>query len=362
MKRRTFLQLGLVTACVKTTVAAIQQNEFDLAADVLNQAANSRLIRAASLYVRQGRQEFTHCVGACNSPDDVFLLASISKPISVSALMTLAEQFHLDDAVRKFIPEFSGDGRENTTIRHLLTHVSGLPDQLPDNGMLRARHAPLSEFVVEAIRTPLLFEPGSKYSYSSMGILLASEIASRIAGQSFPTLVKQSIFVPLGMKRSALGMGDYGLHDLMQCQVEDAAPESGAGDPSAKDWDWNSRYWRSLAAPWGGAHASAPDVAKFLNEFLHPGKVFEAELARTMVGNHNRAGLTPRGLGFALGPRATSPRCSALTFGHGGSTGTLAWADPETDTVCVVLTTLPSAATTPHPRQLVADRIAKAMS
>ncbi len=59
-------------------------------------------------------------------------------------------------------------------------HTSGLPDQLPDNDALRARHAPLSEFVAGACRVPLLFTPGTRYHYQSMGILLVAEIVERV--------------------------------------------------------------------------------------------------------------------------------------------------------------------------------------
>ena len=162
------------------------------------------------------------------------------------------------------------------------------------------------------------------------------------------------------MKHAALGLGRFTLQDTMPCQAEGAAPESGAGDPTAKNWDWNSPYWRRLGAPWGGVHASAADVARFFAEFLRAeGRAVRPETARLMIRNHNREGLTPRGLGFAVGINAGSPRCSARTFGHTGSTGTLAWADPATDTLCVVLTTLPGRAADPHPRKVAADLVAE---
>jgi CubicO group peptidase (beta-lactamase class C family) len=193
-----------------------------------------------------------------------------------------------------------------------------------------------------------------------MGILLASEIARSISGQEFGALVNQSVFRPLGMKRSALGLGSFRLDETMRCQMDLAAPEAGGGDPTAKDWDWNSAYWRQLGAPWGGAHASAPDVARFFAEFLHAdGKVVKPETARQMIQNHNPIGLTPRGLGFALGTLASATHCSEKTFSHRGSTGTLAWADPATDTICVVLTTLPERAAKPHPARVAADRISE---
>lgn len=363
MKRRTFLYSGLGAAWAsRVSTAMPQQDGLDLATDILSRATASGQVAAASLYVWHRGTELARSFGSARSPDALFLLGSISKPMSVAALMSLYDRgrFRLDDPVRKHLPEFAGESRDRITIRHLLTHVSGLPDQLPENAALRKHHAPLSEFVAAAVRTPLLFEPGTRYEYSSMAILLASEIARRISGIAFPALAEEAVFRPLGMAHTALGLGRFPLESLMQCQAEDAAPESGAGDPSAREWDWNSPYWRQLGSPWGGVHASAPDVGHFLAEFLHPqGKALRSETARLMIRNQNPDGLPPRGLGFALGPRTASPGCSEATFGHSGSTGTLAWADPKTDTICVVLTTLPSRAGHQHPRSLVSDRVAE---
>jgi CubicO group peptidase (beta-lactamase class C family) len=365
MKRRTFLQLGLGTALASPFIAAARQDKLDAAAVALDKAVADGRLYAAALYVRHGKDEFSKNFGASKSADDLFLLASITKTISAAAVMTLYDQghFQLDDPVKKFIPDFSGDGRERITIRQLLSHISGLPDQLPENEALRKRHAKLSEFVEGAIRTPLLFQPGARYSYSSMGILLAAEVATRISGTEFLALVDKVVFRPLEMKRSAMGLGSFKLADTIRNQVEVAAPESGGGDPSTKEWNWNSPFWRNLGAPWGGAHASAPDVARFLAEFLHPqGKILKPDTARLMVSNQNREGVTPRGLGFDVGTKAGGLRSSPKTFGHSGSTGTLAWADPATDTICVVLTTLPLRAVSPHPCRIASDGVAEAVT
>jgi CubicO group peptidase (beta-lactamase class C family) len=307
---------------------------------------------------------FVKSFGAARSADEIFMLGSISKPMTVTALMTLYQgKFKLDDPVRKFLPEFTGAARDRIRIRQLLTHVSGLPDQLPENEALRKRHAPLSEFVARAVRTPLLFEPGTRYGYSSMAIMLAAEVARRISGTELPAFIEEAVFRRLEMKHSALGLGRFALEATMRCQAENAAPESGSGDPAAPDWDWHSPYWRRLGAPWGGVHASAPDVARFFAEFLdQEGKSVRPETARLMLRNHNPEGLTPRGLGFAIGAQVGSPRCSQSTFGHSGSSGTLAWADPHTQTICVVLTTLPARSGQNHPRAFVSDRVAEAVA
>jgi CubicO group peptidase (beta-lactamase class C family) len=364
MKRRALLQSALGTTLVTPLLAALNERQLSAAVDVLAQATASGQVEGATLYVRHGKTVLSEAFGTAKSPDAMFLLGSISKPMSVAALLTLydAGKFELDDPAQKFLPEFTGEGREKITIRHLLTHVSGLPDQLPENGDLRKGHAPLAKFVAAAMRTPLLFQPGAKYSYSSMAILLACEIAQRISGSGFLELFEKTVLKRLDMKHSAIGLGRFKLADLMPCQVEHAAPEAGGGDPTAKDWDWNSPYWRKLGAPWGSVHCSAADVGRFLGEFLHAEeRLLKAETARLAIRNHNREGLTSRGLGFGVGAGTGGPGCSDKTFGHTGSTGTIAWADPATDTICVVLTTLPGSAMTPHPRQLASDLVAAAV-
>jgi CubicO group peptidase (beta-lactamase class C family) len=102
-------------------------------------------------------------------------------------------------------------------------------------------------------------------------------------------------------------------------------------------------------------------VAAFLDEFLGVrGKAVKPETAKLMVENQNPKELTPRGLGFGVGKGAGSAGCSEKTFGHTGSTGTLCWADPASETICVVLTSLPSRAAKPHPRDIAAERVAAA--
>lgn len=344
--------------------AAVAENKFEQAAAVLDEAITNGPVRAAVLHVeRRGEQQTQH-FGAAASNDAMFLLGSISKPIAIAGLMTLYDdgEFELDDPLRRFVPAFTGSRRDAVTIRHLLTHVCGLPDQLPNNAELRKSHAGLDEFVEHAVRLEPEFDPGTRYQYSSMCILLASHVAERISGTDIREFADREIFQPLQMRHSALGLGEFDLTDVVPCQTEFGAPESGAGDPAAKEWDWNSPYWRKLGAPWGGAHASAPDVARFLREFLREdGQALKPATARLMVANHNPPELTPRGLAFNVGTAAGSSGCSERTFGHTGSTGTIAWADPATATICVVLTSLPGRAVTPHPRDLAARQVAEEM-
>src|SRR2546423_12880348 len=174
MKRRTFLGTALALAAAPPLLAAQRENRWDDAAEVLQRATTEKQVDAAVLHVVQRDESFTRHFGKAASDDAMFLLGSISKPINVTAVMTLFDhgKFQLQDRVKKFLPAFTGDGRDEVTIRHLLTHVSGLPDQLANNNELRKQHAPLTEFAAQAVRAPLNFAPGARYQYSSMGILL----------------------------------------------------------------------------------------------------------------------------------------------------------------------------------------------
>ncbi|MEZ5944425.1 MAG: serine hydrolase domain-containing protein [Planctomycetaceae bacterium] len=361
MKRRTFVAAGLAAMSSTPLWAALKTQQWDKAVEVLEHATASGQVETASLHVQHRGEAFSRHFGKAKSADAMFLLGSISKPINVAALMSLYDEgkFRLDDRVAKYLPTFNGDGQTDVTIRHLLTHVSGLPDQLAENGELRKANAPLSEFVARTLKTPLSFSPGTQYQYSSMGILLATHIGELVSGMDIASLTDQRVFQKLDMQHSAQGLGRFQLTDMVRCQMDGAAPESGSGDPTAKNWDWNSLYWRKLGAPWGTTHCSAPDIGLFLDEFLHGrGRVVKPETAKMMITNQNPTGLKSRGIGFDVGADAGGPGCSIQTFGHGGSTGTLCWADPATDTICVVLTSLPRRAVNPHPRELASNAVA----
>ena len=139
MKRRTFLGAALACAAAPPLFAVLRGKRWDDAVEVLERATAGKQVDAAVLHVVQRGESFTRHFGKAASGDAMFLLGSISKPINVTAVMTLFDRgkFQLQDRVKKFLPTFTGDGRDAVTIRHLLTHVSGLPDQLANNNELR---------------------------------------------------------------------------------------------------------------------------------------------------------------------------------------------------------------------------------
>ena len=331
MLRRSFL----ASAASSGLARALWAGPLDRAVRILDEATASGAVAASSLYVNRRGEVFRKSFGAARSPDTVFLLASITKPMTATAVMTLVDkgELSLDDPVKKFIPEFTGGQRDLVTLRHLLTHSSGLPDMLPENTELRRRHAPLADFVKGTCATPLLFQPGTKVRYQSMGILLAATIAERITGKPFREFLRQTVFTPLRMAHSSLGLGGRKINETALCQV--------IGDV---DWNWNSPYWRDLGSPWGGAHSTAAEVGRFLEYFLaSDSRVLRPQTAASMIVNQTKGLNEPRGIGFAVKPGSFGKACSASTFGHSGSTGTIAWADPASQLVCVLLTTKPAA-------------------
>lgn len=313
---------------------ALRREKLDEAIRLIQSAVDSSNVSAAVLHVRKGGEIVNKAFGAAKTPNAVFLLASISKPMTASAVMILSDRKELaiTDPVYKFIPEFKGGKRRRVVIRHLLTHTSGLPDMLPENEELRKRHAPLKDFVAATCGTPLLYSPGTNVKYQSMGVLLAGEIVQRITRRPLSAFLHEELFRPLGMSDTSLGLGGRKISETMQCQVD-----------VHTDWDWNSTYWRNLASPWGGAHSTAADVSRFLQYFMRPEPpVLKTATAAAMITNQNQAIGKPWGLGWTVGKgfgKCVSPR----TFGHGGSTGTLAWLDPEKDLSFVLLSTKPAA-------------------
>lgn len=285
--------------------------------------------------------------------DTIFLIASLTKPIVASAAALLVErgQLLLNDPVSAFLPELEGEDRRKMRVYHLLTHTSGLPDMLPENVALRQRHAPLSEFVKGSCTTPLLFAPGTNCRYQSMGIALLGEIVARISGMPLNEFLRREFFLPLGMNHSALGVEGLPRERIARVVLHE--------DEERNDWNWNSSYWRELGAPWGGMHSTVGDYAIFLQMLLNGGvyggrQILGRMTVETMLSDH--VALMPNipadvklEQAWGLGWRLNRPRgafqfpelASTRTFGHAGATGTAAWADPETELLCVLFTNQP---------------------
>lgn len=344
MTRRFFLALasvvtGMTGARASGSSTAWHREDldarFEAASRLIRAETDSGNVAAAVLLVRHRDQEVARAFGLARV-DTPFLIASPTKPMTAAVVLWLRDrrELSLNDPVARYLPAFRGGERGAVTIRHLLTHTSGLPDMLPENTDLRRQHAPLSEFVARTCRTPLLFPPGERVSYQSMGILLAAAIAEKVTGEALPKLMTRSILAPLGMHQTSLGLGGRQIADTARCQVPEA---------DRSDWDWNSTYWRNLGAPWGGAHSTAHDLGTWLQAFASPGVDVLRESTRREMRAIQTGTLHPSfGLGWQREPGVFARTCSPETFGHAGSTGTVIWHDPVTVRTCVVLTTRPA--------------------
>ncbi|MBL8213687.1 MAG: beta-lactamase family protein [Bryobacterales bacterium] len=361
------LTLGLVFLFTMRADAQLQKGvpgavgmsaqRLQAAAAILEGEVASGKVGAASILVARRGQVVLHRgfgkmgpggEGAEVQPDSVYLLASITKPVAVSALLLLVDrgQVLLNEPVWKYLPEFKGEDRAAVRVRDLLSHTSGLPDMLPQNTELRRAHAPLSKFVEGSMTTRLLYPPRQGFQYQSMGILLAAEIVERITKKRLRDFLQEEMFTPLGMKDSALGMKPgVRIGDTVWCD-EGRNPNSA----DSQSFGPNSAYWRDMGHPWGGMHSTTTDLAlllqTFLNKGTNKGKRWMSQAAVTAMTSDQNGHLPhPWGLGWALG-RSTAwmyfgDLVSAKAFGHSGATGTVAWADPERDLITVILTNRP---------------------
>lgn len=283
--------------------------------------------------------------------DAVFLLASITKPLTYLAGMMLVERglLSLDDLITTHLPAFAANGKEEIRVHHLFTHTSGLPDMLANDLDLRKSHAPLEEFVRCAIHdTTPAFKPGEDFRYQSMGTLIVAEIVRVLTGQTIHDFLRREIFEPLGLASTRLGIGDIdparGVRVLPNFDTE---------------YGWNSAYWRQLGSPWGGMFSSPEDLAVICQLMLNGGqydgiRLISPATVRAMTENRldDYPNLPepirrtrPWGLGWALNHPGQDDTWGDLlsrrVYGHIGITGTIAWIDPERDAFCTILTSLP---------------------
>lgn len=208
---------------------------------LLEQAiANGSLMGAAIQVSRNGKALEPRCFGrkeldlhgAPVEPDTIFLVASVTKPVTATAAMLLVERgkLCLDEPVSSIVPEFGNKGKERVLVRHLCTHTSGLPDQLSENQQLREKHAPMEEFIRRICEVELLFPPGTNVSYQSCGLAMLSEIVERIEGIPFREFMRREMFAPLGIKDMSLGAQQDKLQRISQVKIPGGAFQYGSTD------------------------------------------------------------------------------------------------------------------------------------
>lgn len=288
-----------------------------------------------------------------------YLIASLTKSVVATMFVQLAAEghFYLNEPVRSFLPGFHRGTHRTITLRHLLTHSSGLPDMLPNNNELRASHAGLEEFVAGTAGQEPAFAPGTATSYCSMGFGLLAAIMEKQLNQPCSEILRSRLFEPLKMDESWLGLPEARLSELMPTIVPCELPEWQA---NAAEWNWNSAYWRKLGAPWGGMISTCKDLGRFLMCLLQPGMnaegtfVIEPAVAKASTKNQTARMSNlpetdrkkrPWGFGWRLNwpdhSGCFSDFLAPSAFGHWGATGTLMWVDRKSSRWCVILTNQP---------------------
>lgn len=301
--------------------------------------------------------------GPALAADDRFLVASLTKPIVASACLLLASrgQLTLADRVVDWLPAFNGGQRRPITLRHLLTHTSGLPEVWPDNVEMRERHASLADFVASGCTVEPSCRAGTRAEYSSVGYSLLGAVLEAADGRPLPRFLSEEIFEPLGMSRTSLGMSTSSDASVVEIRLP--------VEQSRTTWNWNSPYWRALGAPWGGLISTASDLIKYLRAFAgwDQSDLFSETLLRAawtnqlpeMLADGASAGRRGWGLGWRMNwPGHAAALCELLpahAVGHYGATGTVMWVSGNR---CAVALTSEPALKRPRLLQQISNVIA----
>lgn len=145
------------------------------------------------------------------TPDNVLRLGSVTKQFTAVAVMLLVEdgRLDLDAPVTRYLPDYPArpEGAEPITLRHLLTHTSGVPSytSFQDFEARMRENASVAEMLDRFDEKPLDFEPGTRFRYSNSGYSLLGAVLEAVSGQSYGELVEERIFDPLGMEHTSYG-------------------------------------------------------------------------------------------------------------------------------------------------------------
>lgn len=286
--------------------------------------------------------------------DTLFDLASLTKVVATTpAVLRLVEQgaFSLDAPVADLLPEFTD---RRVTVRHLLTHTSGLPAWLP----LYLDQRGLPAYLRAIGRLPLEQAPGERVVYSDLGFILLGAIVARVTGQSLPDFCRTAVFEPLGMRetgwlpqvpRARIAATEEG----NRTEMEMAGLRAAEFDRWRQEILWgevndgNAHYGLGGVAGHAGLFGTAQDLALYALAWLRGGRpILSPPTVQLATRNLTPAPGEARGLGWQKPPQETLPSrphsCGELlsdsAFGHTGFTGTSLWIDPEKQLFIILLT------------------------
>ncbi len=269
--------------------------------------------------------------------DTIFDMASLTKVMATtSSVMRLVQlgQIKLNDPVAKYIPEFAQNGKEEVTIRQLLTHYSGLRADLD----LKPEWSGQEEGFRLANAEKLVTPPGSTFLYSDINFIVLGELVQRVSRLGLNTYAESFVFSPLGMTTTRFLPPQSWFLRLAPTAKDERSGVMLRGvvhDPTAR--------MMGGVAGHAGVFSTADDTARFAQALLNGGSpVWSRLIVEKMTTPQQPPNLTVlRGLGWDIDSPFASNRGELLpvgSFGHTGFTGTSLWIDPTTDTYIVLLT------------------------
>jgi len=271
--------------------------------------------------------------------DTIYDLASLTKVVATTTMaMILVDEgrLDLDEKVQDFLPLFQGPDKEKVTVRHLLTHSSGVDWWAPLYEELQGPDAYLER--IQAM--DLVYEPGTDFKYSDLGIILLGEILSRVAGQPLDEFVQERAFEPLSMTDTLFLPGEDRLQRIAPTEYDPWRGRVIRGEVH----DENAFALGGIA-PHAGLFSTAGDLSRFAQMLLNGGVLEHHRIvSRDTVELFTRKagdGESTRALGWdTKSPENSSAGSffSPRSFGHTGFTGTSIWVDPDRELFLILLT------------------------
>jgi len=267
--------------------------------------------------------------------DTVFDLASLTKVVATTtAVMQLVEkgEVRLNDPVAKYIPEFAQNGKEDITVRGLLTHYSGLEPDLDLTHPWQGRDTAFSMAFAEKPVNP----PGSRFVYSDINFITLGALVERVSKVELDKYCAQNIFTPLKMARTRFLPPATWVPKIAPTEYDEQNRmlRGVVHDPSA-------RRMGGVAGQ-AGLFSTADDLSKFARALIAGSSVLPSLLVEKMsTPQQPPAAHELRGFGWDIDSPFSTNRGELLpvgSFGHTGFTGTSLWIDPTTRTYIILLT------------------------
>jgi CubicO group peptidase (beta-lactamase class C family) len=302
-----------------------------------------------------GRLGWTEESGPVIAERTIYDLASLTKVIgTTTAVMILFDEnkLHLDDRVSRYIPEFTGGGKENVTLRMLLEHRSGLP---AGRDLWRIAHTP-EEARAAVISTPLFAAPGQYYEYSDLGADMLGFTVEAVTGEKLDTFLQRRVFTPLGMSDT-----HYRPDASLRGRIAPTEVTPPRGYPLRGEVHDENAYALGGVAGHAGLFSTVSDLSIFaqmmLNGGTYDGTRIISDSAVQLFTHRGSVAKSHRALGWdtCAGEYGCGKYLGSDAYGHTGYTGTSLWIDPDHEMFVILLTNRVHAAKARRPAKVISD-------